>query len=582
MNCTVDFRISLRLLVVLFSFTIALAKAQDKTPTLDIQALAVQAAAQGKHRVDIPAGTYRVSEPISLKNLKDMEIWATGVLLIKTKVGEALTVSRCKNLKIIGLKFDYDPIPFTQGTIVAVSSDGLQVDFEIHAGYPPLTADMLGTSARHYFDAETRLWKEGINHFTRPKIELLGEKKGRALFDRPQTGVKPGDYLTFDRRKLDKSPCISIRNCPGKVEFEDVTIYAAGGLAIVGRYCEDQVVFRRVKIERGPRPIGATEDRLLSTDADAINFAYCRKGPLLENCDFSFMGDDSLNMHGIALVVLRVVSPTCVLVSRGDGPEDFAKHVRTGDRIDILMPKTFEKLGQAACESFKTMTDSGNIRSEEVAAYFEDFKNSKVPPTVFQINFKEPVSYIKTGQWLEFPELNCPGFIVRNSTFHDHRARGLRIMASHGLVEGNRFERIGSAAIQIGPEWQYWREAGWVKDVQVRNNKFKDIGIGGDFTSARCYTPGVISIVSRTDAQSPPYPREQEDIVIEGNEIDGSPASAIHAYGVNRLVISNNIIKRVNTGDVMRTGRDFQLSARHAIELEGVSNPVVNANQLSK
>ncbi|MFZ4775120.1 MAG: right-handed parallel beta-helix repeat-containing protein [Terrimicrobiaceae bacterium] len=546
----------------------------------DIQTLVDAAAAHGQSFVEIPPGIYRIAETLHFEDLKHFEIRAAGVTLVKTTRGEALRILRCSNLKVSGMTFDYAPLPFTQGTITEISPDATFLDFQIHTGYPPVTPEMSAISPRHYFDARTRLWKDDCNYYSCPKLEILETGKVRAKFDRPQTGVKPGDFIALDRRSLEKAACVSIRSCTGRIEFEDVAIHASGGLTFVGRYCEEAVVFRGVKIERGPRPQGATEDRLLSSDADGVNFAYCRKGPVLENCDFSFMGDDSLNVHGALFPVMRVLSPTRILISRGDGPDELEGVFRVGDDMEILAATTFEKIGGVPCASIKKMSSDQGISGSEVARYFPEFKNSKKPAAVFQIDFQQPVDFLKPGQWVEFPGLNCPYFAVRNSTFHDHRARGLRIMGSHGVVEGNRFERIGSAAIQIGPEYQYWRESGWVRDVQIRNNTFKDIGFGGDFKGGWCYTPGVISVCARTDSQKPPFPRGNEDVVIDDNTIDGCPASGIHAYGVNRLIIRNNTIRNTNTGDTSHTGEDFQLSARHAIELEGVSNPVIDHNRL--
>lgn len=49
-------------------------------------------------------------------------------------------------------------------------------------------------------------------------------------------------------------------------------------------------------------------------------------------------------------------------------------------------------------------------------------------------------------------------------------------MASNGVIENNRFERIKHAAITVGAEYGYWREAGWVENIQIRNNRIRDVG----------------------------------------------------------------------------------------------------------
>ena len=56
-------------------------------------------------------------------------------------------------------------------------------------------------------------------------------------------------------------------------------------------------------------------------------------------------------------------------------------------------------------------------------------------------------------------------------------------MSSNGLIEGNRFERIRSSAIDIGNEYPHWAEAGWAENIVIKNNTFKDVGVGEVFST---------------------------------------------------------------------------------------------------
>ena len=93
------------------------------------------------------------------------------------------------------------------------------------------------------------------------------------------------------------------------IRIEDVTLFAAPGLGVESRYMDGDNYYR-YKIARGPRPAGATQDRLLSTSADGFNYAFARKGPTLDHCDFSYEGDDSVNLHGPALPITRIDGAT--------------------------------------------------------------------------------------------------------------------------------------------------------------------------------------------------------------------------------------------------------------------------------
>ena len=85
---------------------------------------------------------------------------------------------------------------------------------------------------------------------------------------------------------------------------QDVTFLAAPGCAYLGRYMRGDNYYRYT-IKPGPPPPGATQPRLISTCADGLNIAFATKGPTIEGCHFSFMGDDSVNLHGVTFAVLE-------------------------------------------------------------------------------------------------------------------------------------------------------------------------------------------------------------------------------------------------------------------------------------
>jgi hypothetical protein len=42
----------------------------------------------------------------------------------------------CTNVTLRGLAVDYDPLPFTQGKIIALATDKSWIEFEVAKGYP--------------------------------------------------------------------------------------------------------------------------------------------------------------------------------------------------------------------------------------------------------------------------------------------------------------------------------------------------------------------------------------------------------------------------------------------------------------
>jgi len=359
-----------------------------------------------------------------------------------------------------------------------------------------------------------------------------------------------------------------------------VTLLASPSLGVAGRYCEDTVTFRRFKLAPGPVPPGATRPRLFSTNADAINFVQCRRGPVIEHCDISRQGDDALNIHGMFLPVVRVVSPTRFLTVFPYGPGGFVAPMRPGDPIRLYRAPGFAIVGDTTLASIRTLSDTGDITSGEVKTCFPTYGSARF--TVYQVDLRTPAPLDANGLWFDSPAVNGDGFIVRDSRFHDNRGRGLRVMASDGVIENNRFERITQAAISIGPELGYWREAGWVKNLRVTGNTLRDIGVDASLSAVSSYAPGAISIFVRTDAGKPPYPPGNGHIVIENNTIDGCSVAGIHAYAAGDLTIRNNTLR--NTNRIRSAGWSDpirRLVTTGPISTDGVSGITLSGNTLS-
>jgi hypothetical protein len=106
----------------------------------DLRALISAELAAGKKRIVIPPGRYRVSSEqgyhLQFKNLSDVEIVASNVEMVCTSTVQALLFDHCSNVTLRGLVVDYDPLPFTQGKIIAITSDKSSMDFEVAEGYP--------------------------------------------------------------------------------------------------------------------------------------------------------------------------------------------------------------------------------------------------------------------------------------------------------------------------------------------------------------------------------------------------------------------------------------------------------------
>ena len=533
------------------------------------------AATAGDTKVRLPAGVVRLEGTIELQGLKNLEIDGTGTTLVMTRSAAVLRIKECSDITIRGLVIDYDPIPFTQGTVTR--ADDSTIEFDVHDGYRDLTADFQNAPS-HFFSANGRR-HPGSDDFNQFQLEVLSPRKGRArLKSKLPATLAPGDKLALDLRRAGGS-AVEIRNCAGPVLLEDVVLQASPSLCFVGRYCEGVVTFRRVTIRPGPAPKGALEPRLLSSNADGVNFVQCRRGPVIEHCDFSGMGDDSMNVHGFFFPIVRVLSPTQFLAAYKYGPGEFTAPMRAGDVLRFYRPGDFAITGEAALAAIVPLASPGDVTAQEIRSHFPTYHSDVY--TVYQVDLASPAE-IKPGQWFDMPAVNSPGFVVSDSYFHDHRGRGLRIMASNGVVANNRFERLTKSAISVGPEFGYWREAGWVNNVRITGNTLRDIGVDHSLAADGSYVPGAIGVFVRTDNAAPPYPADNRSILIENNRIENCSVAGIHGYGVRDITVRNNTLVNTNTArPAGHTDPVTRLVTTGPVSLDGVAGATVEDNRFT-
>jgi parallel beta-helix repeat protein len=530
-------------------------------------------------QLKIPAGTYRVGECLTIEGAKNLLVDATDVKLVMTDFKPFLKVHKSSGLTLKGLSVDYDPLPFTQGVVTAITGDG-SFEMQLDAGYPAI--DVLGKRLHvHAFDPQTHYWKADVYDMYPKSIQSLGNGRLQINVGWKEENLAVGDLIAIDSRS---SSGMYVTRCEGENTFRDITIYSSPGLAICGRECVAAQRFENVRITRGQRPVGATRDRLMSGSADGINFAYCRVGPVLENCEFSYMGDDALNVHGALLPVIATPDPNMVVIARLYNNDAVAHMIKPGDVMRIMQRDTFAMLKQVKVLSIRAVEDQSRYPLD-----FDTMKKTFFTSTLsrsnsrnytlFEVMIDQEHGTSPMQNVVDFPAFNCPGYIVRNNYFHDHRARGLRLMGNDGLIEGNTFERIGQCAISLGAEMGYWAEAGWVENVMVRNNVIRDVNRDKNATGPGALVLGAIGTFVHTNVKTTPFPGHRK-ITIENNTIDGSGTAGIYLYAADEAIIRNNTISHVNQRPNPETGKQWGLSVSKPIEFQGNGSKQITNNTI--
>jgi len=299
-----------------------------------IQAQVDRAVAAGQHEVTIRPGTYPTRPPkpgaphVRLYGRSDLAIHAEGVELLCGRLGTALWIENCKNLRISGLTIDYDPLPMTQGEIVGLAPDHSWTDVKIHDGYSAPNLRPPGQAAHMWVsDRQTRMIKAGVYNRGYQSLEARGDGVWRLVHGHaiPDTAAV-GDTIRLVQN-WESAHAVLMHLCEGVV-LSDVTVHAAPGFGIVERRGSGNQ-FQRVRIVPGPPPKGATEPRLFSSWADGLNCAAERVGPRIEDCRFEGTGDDAIAVYYESNLVVHDTTDNQVVL----GLTQYSPEYRVGDRV---------------------------------------------------------------------------------------------------------------------------------------------------------------------------------------------------------------------------------------------------------
>jgi hypothetical protein len=544
-------------------------------PEINLQELINQAIAEKAPTLNLPEGEFTVLGGADVKNAENLTIRGKNTTLYFSPESEYFTITGGKNVTLRDVVIDSDPLPFTQATVTALAPDFSWMEYKIHEGYPRLEKDTkAGRSGVFVFDPQTRKWRPEVPDIYPSKNEILTPETGRLTFGGPQPGnklIRVGDLLAF---KSHGPNAVRFMSTDG-LHLENVTVRSAGLGAFIMRRCDGGIRLESCRIERGPTPPGATEARLISTNADGLNLGYCRQGVQMENCDFAWMGDDAINLHGTIQTIVGVQGDNVLWTAYRGFPE-YIIQMKEGDTVNILQKGSFAHMGSAPSRTAERVDPPAEIDK----AAREILKASGDTKLYFaRIETTQPVK-ATPGDSLEVPATACPGFVIRNNYFHDHRARGIRIGASEGLIEKNRFERIKSSGVTLGPHAIH-NEGGWVHNVIVRENTFDQVCFDDRAFEPGSYNAGAIT-VQHFLFDGSPYPQENCNIVIEKNTIRNVGGPAIMAISAQGLLIKDNIIESPLKRDTKGVGQKANLQAIGDISINHCKDFKVEGNQILK
>ena len=461
----------------------------------DVRSFIDEALARGETEVNVPPVRARIDPGedgayFAFRGLRDVTVDFRGCDLFGSRRTRALWLDGCTNVTIRNLAFDYDPLPFTPARITAVGPDG-EWDMEIAPGYPaPETSECYWPL--QVYGGESR---ELVNEFREGpgfRLEKTGPRTYRATGGSNKTG-SVGDFAVWSLMDTAPGtlPCtVFLDNCAG-CRVENVSLFStAPGFGFFELF-GDGNQYANCSIDRRPPGTDVVErgvPRLRSGNHDAFHSKMAARGPVLDGCRFAWHCDDSVNISSFYYVVTEVDGDEVRAVGHDSinfvVPLRYGFDIAPGDELEALSADGRVLRGGVV----ESVAEDGAVRDEEIAF----LKTLSMWPGVpercrersLRLKLRGGAGALARGDAVVSARLQGRGFAVRNCRFGPHRALGMRIRASDGVIENNVVEGTIGEGLWMGPEFGFL-EGGFCRNVVVRDNVFAGCGKGSVYVGGQ-------------------------------------------------------------------------------------------------
>jgi len=471
-------------------------------------------------------------------SLKNVVIDMTGVTFVmgNRSVG-AIQVSQWINVTLKGLTIEYANYPTNQAHVDTVGVRGLEVT--IPDGYPLDDWQSGKTFSCNVYLPGTRFLRIGSSDL-RPTQILQNNgsvRSFRLVFSRPINGaLEVGD--TLGCRNAAFAFVFHVDGNTG-CTFQDITLKGGPGFGFFHghKHKSDGSIdpaslgsnrFIGLHLTYPEKPSGANVDPVLSSSADGFHVAGVVGGPTIKNSIIEGHNDDGIALHGKYSLVVDIkdnqIWVTSADYSVGDSLKLYTPGFQLAGEVTVIQVRPAQPAGKYAPPRNVSKTMPGVSLAPEPKQWY----------LILRVRGTIPKSL--GFDWVAFSTTHSSsGFELSNNVIQNHRARGMLIKASNGIIRNNRIENSTLGGIIVTPELS-WGEGDYVTNVTIANNSITSVCIG-----VQCFGGIALGATTskRTFVNGPPY--GHSDVIIIDNTFRNISQMNIWASSTQNLKISNNI-----------------------------------------
>lgn len=513
------------------------------------------AAAGGPAMLRFAAGAYRLDPGaaeafIELDGARDLVVDGGGATFTFTGFVTFVRLRHCERVMVRNCTFDFDPLPYTAGRVLAVDRAGGTLEVEIAPGHP------LPESNPAFERDKKGMIVDPAGPFVKRGVDLvvehagwraLGGRRYRFAAARPRQAAQlaPGDVYVLDpriRTGFDVDAC------------NEVTFYQLDARAVANEAFNSHYANRHHILHCGIRLLPG---RFIAANNGGHNHHNARIGPWIEGCTWENTGDDICHVNCLVLGVAEQLAADRVRLPLNNPFDRTGRSVALDVRQGDLLQFYHRAAGRVLAERRVTAVA---VEAASLAVVLDGPVDGVVAGRPMTRG-SGPGGVHREEDITQVFNLSraCNQFVFRHNVVRNGRRVGVLAKGVGGLIEHNCFEGLGGGAVEF---WNAPFEGPGAESYVVRSNRISGCGRlarehaaiwATAFRSGADHLHRRLTIIDNTIegfAGPAMLLRDVRGGVVHGNRISlppGAPESIV-TRNVLAVEISGNVVRRPEAG----------------------------------